>query len=102
MSKPARIDRSQPPGLTESFWFPLSTPAARADLVVGGTALLLLLPIGWVLNMGHRLDVVYRIFHDEPPCKKYWEGHEIVRAPAAHMHSYLKRHDLLAGWDVML
>ena len=67
MSPPDPIDRSKPPGLLESFWFPLSTPAARADLLVGGTALLLLLPIGWVLNMGHRLDVVYRIFHDKPP-----------------------------------
>ena len=51
----------------ESFRFPLATPEARSDLLVGGTILLLLLPLGWVFNMGHRLDVVYRIYHDEPP-----------------------------------
>ncbi|RKH57108.1 hypothetical protein D7W81_32130 [Corallococcus aberystwythensis] len=26
---------------------------------------------GWILNLGHRLEVVYRIFHDEPP---YFRG----------------------------
>ena len=28
-------------------------------------------PVGWLLNMGHRLDVVYRIYHDQPP---YYRG----------------------------
>ena len=33
---------------------------------------MLLIPlVGWVLNMGHRLDVVYRIYHQEPP---YYRG----------------------------
>ena len=65
------IARRQPPGLLESFRFPVSTPQARKDLLVGGTVLMVLLPIGWVLNMGHRLDVVYRIYHDKPP---YYQG----------------------------
>ena len=63
---PPTIDRSKAPTFRESFFFPISTPAARADLLVGGTALILL-PIGWILNMGHRLDVVYRIYHDIKP-----------------------------------
>ena len=33
---------------------------------MGGT-LLFLLPVGWVLNLGHRLDVVYRIYHQKDP-----------------------------------
>ena len=65
------FDRSQPPGLGESFMFPLSTRAARTDPLVGGTALILLLPLGWVLNMGHRLDVVERVFHGHRP---YFRG----------------------------
>ena len=44
------IDRTELPGLRESFRFPLSTPAARHDLLVGGTVLLIP-PLGWVLNM---------------------------------------------------
>jgi hypothetical protein len=64
------IDRSRRPGLRESFRFPVSTAAARHDLLVGGTVLLCP-PIGWVLNMGHRLDVVYRVYHDDRP---YYRG----------------------------
>lgn len=63
-------DRSAPPTLRESFLFPLATPEARRDLVTGGLTLLLP-PLGWVLNMGHRLDVVHRIYHDDPP---YYRG----------------------------
>ena len=54
------------PSLRRSFAFPLSTPQARRDVLVGGT-LLFLLPIGWILNLGHRLDVVRRIYHHEEP-----------------------------------
>ena len=64
------VHHKAPPTFQESFRFPLSTLQARRDLIVGGT-LLILLPIGWILNMGHRLDVVYRIYHDEPP---YYQG----------------------------
>jgi len=59
-----------PPTLRESFLFPLATPEARRDLVTGGLTLLLP-PRGWVLNMGHRLDVVHRIYHDAP---SYYRG----------------------------
>jgi hypothetical protein len=54
------------PSWRTSFAFPLSTPEARRDLVVGGT-LLFLLPVGWILNLGHRLDVVHRIYHQKHP-----------------------------------
>jgi hypothetical protein len=69
MSNP--IAHRPPLGLLESFGFPVATPEGRRDLLVGGTVLMLMLPIGWVLNMGHRLDVVYRIYHDDPP---YYRG----------------------------
>jgi hypothetical protein len=52
--------------VAECFRFPLADEAARRDLLVGGTWLLTL-PVGWILNLGHRLDVVARVFHDDPP-----------------------------------
>lgn len=58
------------PSLAECYAFPLSTPAARRDILLGGTLLLLTLP-GWVLNLGHRLNVVSRVYHDDPP---YFRG----------------------------
>jgi hypothetical protein len=58
------------PRLRESFAFPLSTPQARRDILVGGT-LLLGGVVGWVFNLGHRLEVVRRLYHDDPP---YFRG----------------------------
>lgn len=58
------------PGLWECFKFPLSTPAGRRDILFG--ALLLLVPfVGWILNLGHRLDVVRRLQRGEGP---YFRG----------------------------
>ena len=51
------IDLRTPLSLRTSFAFPLQSPAARRDVILGG--LLLLLPgIGWLLNLGHRIVVV--------------------------------------------
>jgi hypothetical protein len=57
-------------GFRESFRFPLGGPDARRDLLTG--ALLLLIPVvGWVANLGHRLDVVQRLLAGRPP---YFRG----------------------------
>jgi len=56
-----------PPTLRECFAWPLSTREARRDLLIGG-ALLFLLLIGWILNLGHRLHVVERLMRRESPC----------------------------------
>lgn len=58
------------PSLKESFLFPVSTPEARRDVFVGGLLLTTLL-LGWILNLGHRLDVVQRLYHGERP---YFRG----------------------------
>lgn len=58
------------PTFRECFRFPLSTPEARRDVLVGGVLMGTLL-VGWVFNLGHRLDVVYRVVHREPP---YFRG----------------------------
>lgn len=47
------------------------------------------------------------VFHDAPPTIAYWEGHAIVRAPAAQMAAFLGSISLggkagLAPWDVVI
>ena len=48
------------PGFGECFRFPLATPEARRDVLVGALWLLSTLP-GWILNLGHRLEVIGRL-----------------------------------------
>lgn len=55
----------------ESFLFPINTPEARKDILIGGLAVILLLPIGWILNLGARLDVVNRLYEGDKP---YFRG----------------------------
>src|SRR3954466_299946 len=54
------------PRFRECLMFPIATPEARRDLLVGGTVMFTLL-IGWILNLGHRLDVVHRLCHGDRP-----------------------------------
>ena len=57
--------------LRAAFEFPVATLEGRHDILIGGLAVILLLPIGWILNLGARLDVVQRLFNDDPP---YFRG----------------------------
>ena len=57
------------------FSFPFSTPQARKDWLWGSLLLCTLL-IGWILNLGHRLDVVHRLYHNQPP---YYRGFHPVK-----------------------
>jgi hypothetical protein len=56
-----------PLSLASSFRFPLQSRAARRDLLWGAALLVLLPGLGWLLNMGHRIKVVHRMQHGEPP-----------------------------------
>lgn len=89
------------PSWRECFAFPLSTPQARRDVFTGG-ALLFLLLIGWVFNLGHRLDVVYRVYHDEPPYYRGFApwGHTFLRGLRAFtaIATYLSPSVLLGGF----
>jgi hypothetical protein len=58
----ARIGLATPLSLKSAFLFPLQTVEAREEVLWG--ALLLLVPfIGWLLNLGHRIEMVHRMQH---------------------------------------
>src|SRR5581483_6768087 len=50
----------------DAFLFPVATKEARRDLLIGGL-LLATLPIGWILNLGNRLNVVSRLSAGDRP-----------------------------------
>ena len=54
----------------DAFRFPVATREARKDVLIGGCLLILLL-IGWILNLGNRLNVVSRFSADDRP---YFRG----------------------------
>lgn len=60
--------------LRNSFLFPLQNRAARRE-VLWGAALLVLLPgVGWVLNMGHRIQMVHNMLAGRD-CWPAWVGY---------------------------
>lgn len=52
--------------LADAFRFPIATPEARKDVLIGGLLLFTLL-VGWILNLGNRLNVVSRFSADDRP-----------------------------------
>jgi hypothetical protein len=57
--------------LRDAFRFPVASKEARKDLLIGGCLLICLLVIGWILNLGNRLNVVSRLSAGERP---YFRG----------------------------
>jgi hypothetical protein len=70
----AGIDLSTPLGIGTSFRFPVQSREARRDLLWGAALLVLLPGVGWILNMGHRIRVVHRLQHGQPPWPA-WGGY---------------------------
>jgi hypothetical protein len=54
------------PTIRDAFLFPVATKEARRDVLIGGLLLGLLL-IGWIFNLGNRLNVVSRLSADDRP-----------------------------------
>jgi hypothetical protein len=64
--------------LRTSFAFPLQTPEARREVLIGA-ALLLLPVVGWLLNMGHRVVMVHRMMRGEPAWPAWREPWQLLR-----------------------
>jgi len=75
---PPVIDLRTPLSLRTSFAFPLQTPQARREVLIGG-ALLLLPFVGWLLNMGHRVVVVHRMMHGQPAWPAWRDPWQLLR-----------------------
>ncbi len=64
--------------LRNSLRFPLQSPAARRDVLIGG--LWLLVPVlGWLLNMGHRVRVVHRMHAGQTPWPAWERPGELLK-----------------------
>lgn len=73
-----RIDTRTPLSLTTSFAFPLQNSIARREVLIG--ALWLLVPgIGWLLNMGHRIEMVHRMQHGLPAWPAWTNYPQLLR-----------------------
>jgi hypothetical protein len=72
------INLTTPLSLSSSFQFPLQSVEGRREILWG--AVLLLLPvIGWLLNMGHRIVVVNRMQHRQPPWPAWRDYRQLLR-----------------------
>src|SRR6266850_8305296 len=60
------IDLGTPLGLRSAFAFPLQTREGRRELFIGA-ALLMLPVVGWLLNMGHRVQMIHNMQMDVSP-----------------------------------
>ena len=75
---PDKIDLSCPLRISSAFRFPLQSAIARREVLIG--ALWLLVPIfGWVLNMGHRIEMVHRMQHGQPAWPAWTNKRQLLR-----------------------
>lgn len=58
--------------LRNAWIFPIQNTVARRELLLAG-ALFSIPLLGWVLNMGHRMNMVHR-FHRGLPMRPAWQG----------------------------
>lgn len=59
------IDLSTPLSFRTAFRYPLQHQRARREVLIGA-ALLFVPVVGWLLNMGHRIEMVHRMHHGLP------------------------------------
>jgi len=62
-----------------SFLFPLQHAAARREVLVGAALLVLLPGVGWILNMGHRIQMVHRMQHGLPAWPAWTDPKSLFR-----------------------
>jgi hypothetical protein len=73
MTQAQRIDLRTPLRLRSAFAFPLQTRESRREVLIGA-ALLLLPGLGWLLNMGHRIQMVHDMQAGGSPWPS-WRGY---------------------------
>jgi hypothetical protein len=74
-----RIDLGTPLSLRQSFAFPLQSAAARREVLLGGILLFLLPFVGWLLNMGHRIQMVHQMQHGRPAWPAWHSWGQLLR-----------------------
>jgi hypothetical protein len=55
------IDLRSPLSFRNSFRFPLQSKESQKEVAIGALWILFLPPIGWILNMGHRIMMVHNM-----------------------------------------
>jgi len=73
MTRVRGIDLRTPLRLRSAFAFPLQTRESRREVLIGA-ALLLLPGLGWLLNMGHRIQMVHNMQAGVVPWPS-WRGY---------------------------
>lgn len=103
MSGPTqKIDLSCPLRLESAFRFPLQNAAARREVFVD--ALWLLVPfVGWVLNMGHHIEMVHRMQHGQPAWPAWNNKRQLLRDGLVTLLGMIEYHTpavliAFAGW----
>lgn len=90
-----KIDLATPLTLRSSFAFPLQSPLARREVLLG--ALWLLVPfVGWLLNMGHRIVMTHRMQRGLPAWPA-WTNY-----PALFKHGCIALAALACSFAVLL
>jgi hypothetical protein len=75
----SQVSLDTPLSLLDAWRFPIQSAASRRDLIIGG--LWLLVPvIGWLMNMGHRVQVVHNMHAGRSP----WPAWENPRSLLRH------------------
>jgi len=67
------IDIHSPLSFSNSFRFPLQNERSRKEVLLGA-AWLLVFPVGWLMNMGHRIMMVHHMHNEQTvwPAWKNW------------------------------
>ncbi|WP_412538029.1 hypothetical protein R8Z50_19430 [Longispora sp. K20-0274] len=76
MTPPTGLDG--PLRLRTSWRFPVADRAARVDVLIGA-AWLLVPVVGWLLNLGHRVQVVHHLQHGRPPFPAWGHPARLLR-----------------------
>jgi hypothetical protein len=83
MSKSSPIDLQTPLTFSSSLRFPLQSKLSRKEVAIGALWIMFLPPVGWILNMGHRILMVHNMQHGRSAWPS-WNNY-----PALFKHGFL-------------